>query len=157
MKYRMVMILSVLFLFSVVGCKADTPNIKELEGYWVSDHHCVEKEYDVNYINNTRKLKYISHSIILESDALGRAEIEYICKSSCKKGITIVRKNDGRELGTFVVLQPNKIQFISEDDKLFTYKDTYTKVVDLKNFSIKDQSALFHKHMTEGPDDNRPK
>ena len=48
MKYRMVMILSVLFLFSVVGCKADTPNIKELEGYWVSDHRCI-KETDYNY------------------------------------------------------------------------------------------------------------
>lgn len=156
MKYRMVMILSMLFLFSVGGCKADTPNIKELEGYWISDHHCVKHEYWSEEFKS-KKFKYVSHSITLESDALGRAEIEYICKSSCKKGITIVRKNDGRELGTFVVLQPNKIQFISEDDKLFTYKDTYTKVIDLKNFSIKDRSALFHKYMTEGPDDNRPK
>ena len=67
MKYRMVMILSVLFLFSVVGCKADTPNIKELEGYWVSDHHCVEKEYDkLFYHFNCKSLQNnSSHSFFL--------------------------------------------------------------------------------------------
>lgn len=155
MKYRMVMILSVLFLFSVVGCKADTPNIEEFQGVWISDHHCVEKEYDVNYINNTRKLKYISHSIKLAEDGFNRAEIrvKYICKSSCKKGITIVRENDGMEFGTFIILQPNKIQFISEDNS-FTYKDIYTKVacVDVPR---NDKSVL--QYITEGPDDNRPK
>jgi len=144
----MVMILSVLFLFSVVGCKADTPNIKELEGYWVSDHRCI-KETDYNYSTRETFVWYQPQVIRIRESKffdLG-VKVKYICKSSCKKGITIVRDVDDEEFGTFIILKPDKIQFISEDNQ-FTCKDTYTRG---------DKEELFKKAKGKGLDDNRPK